>query len=268
MLIDPFNENFLNELDMRAADLVAPNKLYLLIDGAFVPGLHKTLDAELKSLLFASLPGCNNEAADASPFLTPYAVQDKRMRTLLRRCSGWPMVSLIETPETLTQLSARLSAWCVVEADGQRFNFRFPDTRRLPAIFQTLDAAQRAQFAGLARRWSYVGRDGGWAEFDVTAANAKPANNPALSEQQFAALIDDSRADELLMMLSDWGNAVDKHPSLSHMRISGALRTGRLSDLADADLVAWCFWFWQHPNADVMAAFRTWKNIALTEKLT
>jgi hypothetical protein len=268
MLIDAFNENFLDELDLRAAKVAAPNKLYLLIDGAFVPGLHKSLASEMESSLFASLRSCNDETADVPPFLTPYAPHDKRMRRLLRRCSGWPMVSVIETRETPAQLSTRLSAWCLVEADGQRFNFRFPDTRRLPAIFQTLDATQRAHFAGHVKCWSYVGRDGGWNELDVTAASADPADNPTLCERQFAALVDDSRADELLMMLSDWGIAVDKHPSLSHMRMTSALRTGRVSDLADGDLVAWCIWFWQHPDADVIAAFQTWKNIALTEKNT
>lgn len=268
MLIDSFNENFLDELDARAAELAAPNKLYLLIDGAFVPGLHKLLASESKSLLFASLPGCNDETADASPFLTSYVPQDKPMRRLLRRCSGWPMLSLIETHETLAQLSTRLSAWCVVEADGQPFNFRFPDTRRLPAIFQTLDATQRAQFAGPVKCWSYVGRDGAWAELDVIAASAEPTDYPVLNERQVAALVDDSRADELLMMFRNWGNAVDKHPSLSHMRITRALRAGHMSDLADSELAAWCIWFWQHPDADVIEAFQTWKNIALTEKHT
>jgi hypothetical protein len=269
MLIDPFNENFLDELDMRAAELAAPDKLYLLIDGAFVPGLHKSLATESKSLLFASLPGCNEETSDASPFLVPYAPQDKRMRRLLRRCSGWPMLSLIETPETLAQLSVRLAAWCVVEADGQRFNFRFPDTRRLPAIFQTLDATQRAQFAGHVKCWSYVGREGRWVELDVVGANAQVAGGPVLGDSQFAALVDDSRPDELLMVLSDRGFDMRGRPSLNHARIAAALRAAFSAALANEDLVAWCAWFWQHAESyqDCAApeAFHLWRNSSIKE---
>jgi hypothetical protein len=270
MLIDTFEENFFNKLDMRAAELAAPNKLYLLIDGAFVPGLHKTLASELKSLLFASLPGCNDETADASPFLTPYAPQDKRIRRLLRRCSGWPMVSLIETPESLAQLSARLSAWCVVEADGMRFNFRFADTRRLPAIGQTLGPEQRAQFVGPATRWSYVNRKGRWNVLDVTGASAEPASNPVLNDRQFATLVDDSLADELLVMLGDRGYEVGKHPSISHARMAAALHAAVSADLADDDLHVWCTWFWQYAEAQdncaATEAFQTWRNNSLKEK--
>jgi hypothetical protein len=67
---------------------------------------------------------------------------------LLDKCSGWPMMCAIETPESQAELAARLAAWCVVEVDDQRFNFRFPDTRRLPAIFDALTPTQRAEFAG------------------------------------------------------------------------------------------------------------------------
>jgi hypothetical protein len=270
MLIDAFNENFLDLLDTRAAEVSAPNRLYLLIDGAFVPGLHKTLTSECKSLLFASLPGCNDQAADASPFLTPYVPRDKRIRSLLRRCSGWPMLSVIETPESLTQLCARLSAWCVVEADGQRFNFRFPDTRRLPAISRTLDPSQRAQFAGPVVHWSYLSRQGRWDELDVIGTSAEPASNPVLSDQQFAALVDDSRADELLVLLGDRGYEVPKHPSTSHARVSSALRVAVAAALADDVGLSWCVWFWQyahaHPDCSIEAAFQSWQNTFLMGK--
>ena len=270
MLIDSFSEKFFDELDRRAAELVAPNKLYLLIDGAFVPGLHRAVAADLKTLLFASRPGFNNEAADASPFLTPYTQHDKALRKLLRRCSGWPMVSVIETPESIEQLAARLSAWCVVEADGQRFNFRFPDTRRLPAIFRTLHTTQRAQFVGPATHWSYVGRSGRLNDLDVTRADADPADDPILDDQQFASLVEDSRADQLLALFSERGYEVGQHPSVSHARVTAALRVAISARLPDDDMLPWCTWFWQQAalnhDADVLAAFKTWDDLSFTEK--
>lgn len=270
MLIDAFNENCLDLLDTRAAELTAQNRLYLLIDGAFVPGLHKTLPTESKSLLFASLPGFSDDAADASPFLTPYIHDDKRMRSLLRRCSGWPMLSLVETPESLAQLAARLSAWCIVEADDQRFNFRFPDTRRLPAIFRTLDFAQRAQFAGPAVRWSYIGRDSGWYELDVAGVDAESMTNPVLDRRQFAALVDDSRVDEMLLRLGDRGYEVGKHPSVSHARVAAALLVAVLARLVDDDDLDWCEWYWRHAETGqdcaANAAFQIWQDTYLMEK--
>ena len=270
MLIDAFHHNVFDELDQRAAGLVGPDKLYLLIDGAFVPGLHKMLTADCKALLFASRPACSDDAADASPFLTPYVPNDKRMRSLLPRCSGWPMLSLIQTSESLAQLSERLSAWCVIEADGQRFNFRFADTRRLPAIIRTLEPTQRAQFLGSATHWLYINRNGCWDEVDVKGAMAQPAINPVLNDGQFATLVDDSRVDEHLVLLGDRGYEVGKHPSVSHARMAAALQTATSVKLADDSLLSWCIWFWRYaqtqPNCVARMAFETWKTTSLLEK--
>jgi hypothetical protein len=270
MLIDAFNENCLAMLDTRAAELSFPNRLYLLIDGAFVPGLHKTLATECKSLLFAALPGFSDDAADASPFLTAYVPWHKRIRSLLQRCSGWPMLSVIETPESLTELCARLSAWCLVEADDQRFNFRFPDTRRLPAIFRILNVEQRAQFAGPAVRWSYIGRDSGWHELNLKGVDAETVINPVLDSQQFAALVDDSRVDELLVLLGDRGYEVGKHPSASHACVSAALLAAASTRLAEGEVLDWCEWYWRHAatghDCSAKVAFQTWQDTYLMEK--
>jgi hypothetical protein len=269
MLIDAFQEDFLDALDMRAVQSSASNGLYLLIDSVFVPGLHKTLATNDKELLFASLPGCSNEVADASPFLTPYIPRNKRMRSLLRRCRGWPMISLVETPEPFSQLAARLSAWCVVEADAQRFNFRFPDTRRLPAIFRTLDPMQRAQLAGPVTRWSFINREGSWDELQVTGVNAEAVSNPVLDGQQFAALVDDSRADEILVLLGDRGHAVSRHPSISHARVSAALRVAALGQLVNNEVLDWCEWYWRCAesgnNVAATAVFEAWRTTSSME---
>lgn len=270
MLIDPIEEDFFHKLDAQVAKLVAPHTLYLLIDGAFVPGLHQMIAADRKSLLFSLLPGCNNETADASPFLAPVARGDKRIRSLLRRCDRWPMVSLIETPELLSQLSARLSAWCVIEADGQRFNFRFADTRRLPAIFRTLNGVQRAQFAGPAASWSYVERDGRWGQLEVPVVSAEPAVNPVLDALQFGTLVDDSRADEILVLLARPGTEKSSLPSATHARVVAAIRAADPAELPDDDLLHWCECFLHrgkgHDDFAAKAAFETWQKTARMEK--
>lgn len=138
---------------------------------------HKKLASERKAVLFALLPGCSEEAADASPFLTPFDPADKTLKALLRRCDRWPMLSVIATPESIEQLVRRLSAWCVIEVDGQAFNFRFPDTRRLPAIVDVLNPTQRAQFLGPATGWTYIGRNGCWHALAVESSSADIADS-------------------------------------------------------------------------------------------
>ena len=264
MLIDTFSPDWLDDLYLRAEKVALPARQYILIDGAFVPGLHRMLASERKAVLFAALPGCTAEAADASPFLTLLEPGDRGMKKLLRRCERWPMVSVIETRESLAQLAGRLSAWCVVEVDSQRFNFRFPDTRRLPAIVDTLNPAQRAQFLGPASRWTYVARDGRWHALPVEGSDAGIADNPELDERQFATLAGDSHADELAVLLGDRGHEVYERPSRTHALLRCALLAAQTAGMDDHELTGWCEWFWQQDrlceNADAADMLHAWRT--------
>lgn len=264
MLIDAFSEGWIQELDARANSLGPLNQLFLLIDGAFVPGIHKSLPSNRKALLFALLPACSEVAESASPFVVPYDRDNKQLRALLQRCDGWPMLSAMTTSEPLGQLAARLAVWCVVEADSQRFNFRFPDTRRLPAIFAALTAQQRATFAGPVKQWSYMGRDGRWNELTVTGNSRDGEAAPILDQHQFASLIEDGRADELLVLLRDRGHSVFRTPSRSHALLSIALRAARTVELDDGDVLQWCEWFWKqgkvHDDTVAAAMLQVWQK--------
>lgn len=122
------------------------------------------------------------------------------------------MVSVIETRENKSELAERLAAWCVIEADGQRFTLRFPDTRRLPTIFSVLTHEQKGQMAGPAKRWSFVGRDGTWQQPPVVSAVCAVVDKPALDEWQFAKLVGDSESDEMLTMVVDRGYDIVRDP--------------------------------------------------------
>jgi hypothetical protein len=264
MLIDAFAADWMDVLDARADQLAPSDRLFLLLDGAFVLGLHKMLPSEQKILLFAALPGCTAAVQDASPFLTSYAPSDKAMRLLLKRCNRWPMVSVIETHESLDTLADRLSAWCVIEADRQRFNFRFSDTRRLLAIFKTLTPAQRAQIAGPAVRWSYIDRDGTWRGLAIDGLSADTAAEPSLTEQQFANLVADSQVDELTVLLSDRGHDVFRYPSRSHALLNIALQAAVSEKLEDEELIGWCESFWSKDLIcdvpEAIAMLKIWKE--------
>jgi hypothetical protein len=264
MLIDAFSEDWLDVLYQRAAELPVARKMYLLLDGAFVPGLHRRLHVERKAILFAALRGCTDEVRDVSPFLAPFSPDEKVLKSLLSRSNRWPMVSVIATPELLEQLTDRLAAWCVVEADGQRFNFRFPDTRRLPAIFGTLSPVQRAQIAGPATSWSFIGRDGRWCELELDGCDMDIAAEPVLDQRQFAHLVADSRVDEVLVLLNDRGAQVFRHPSRSHALLMAALRAAHMEQLPDDALLDWCEWFWRqdrlHDDSGAVSMLQAWRN--------
>lgn len=243
MLIDPYHKDWLVYLTERNASLPDNANLMLLLDGAFVPGLFRRFGDEYRPiLLFESLPGCSEETKDVSPFVVQFDALNKSSLGILSHCSGWPMVSAVATYESAEQLSARLAAWCVVEIDAQRFNFRFPDTRRLPAIFEALTPQQRTEFAGNAISWAYVGRDGQWQNLSIESAPSatNPVEQARLDDQQFATLVADSEADEVWVRLLDRGIESGLLPSQRHAVLSNGLR---IVDAAGADMstkLSWC----------------------------
>ncbi|MCS0658181.1 DUF4123 domain-containing protein [Massilia terrae] len=244
MLIDSFAPDWLDDLCARYEALPPRHFLILLIDGAFVPGLHRLLPCGAKRLLFESLPCCSDQARDVSPILVRFEPNSRRLTRLLKQCDRWPMVSALETQETADRLAARLAAWCIVEADGQRFNFRFSDTRRLPSILNTLSGAQLRQFLGPAVRWTYLSRDGRWIERKFVPSDAPIADDPVLDQPQFSILVDDSLVDEILSLLGSRGHEVYRSPARSHALVATALSAATRAGIQD-QLIDWCEWFWQ-----------------------
>ncbi len=245
MLIEHLTPHFVGALYGLASEIHTPSFLYLLIDGAFISGAHRIFNEVEKEILFDSFPCTGNATRDVSPFLIAFDPHDRRQRNLLDQCSGWPMISVIETSESLVQLSNRLAAWCVVEVDRQRFNFRFPDTRRLPAVFKALTEEQRANFTGPMKRWVYAARNGQWEELPIICGGDGIALDPRLDERQFGSLIEDSRVDEILVMLNDRGHDVYRSPFRSYSHTIIALNAASIVNLNEDEVLQWCTWFWQ-----------------------
>jgi hypothetical protein len=244
MLTDPYNERWLNRLNVSTESTQADNCLYLLVDGVFVPGLHRLIKAALPysgppTLLFEALPGCNDKTRDVSPFLIRYHGSNAELNALLGKCSGFPMISAIETVERQADLTERLAAWCVVRVDGHHYNFRFPDTRRLPGIFDALMPQQRSELTGPATRWSYMDRSGLWKELAISGTPNAIAEQPTLNEQQFAELVSDSEVDEVIAMLQYRGLGAVLH-SQCYSIVSLALSVAIRSNLDMTSKLSWC----------------------------
>ncbi|NHQ91343.1 DUF4123 domain-containing protein [Janthinobacterium lividum] len=244
MLIAPYADGWQAHLDTLAREATQGQaRLYLLLDGAFLPELHRKLAALSPSLLFEALPGCTDATRDVSPLLLAYSAPFSAPPEApwLARCSGWPMLSAIATRESQAELASRLAAWCIIEADGQRFNFRFPDTRRLPAIHAALTPEQQAQLAGPAFSWSYIARDGHWRQLPVLRQDSAHAERPVvLSEQQFASLVTDSEADEILAMLHERGHDHRQDRHGAYLLVAQALAAIAGEPLDTYDKADWC----------------------------
>jgi hypothetical protein len=269
MFIDPFRNDWLVTLEERATSQPDDVNVFLLLDGVFVPGMHRTrpfIDSRTKAphLLFEALPGCTDQIRDASPFLVPIRPAGgslaPRLASCLAPCSGMPMVSAIATTEDLDQLGRRLAAWCVIENDAQRFNFRFPDTRRLPGIYAALTAEQRAQLCGPMCFWAYIGRDGAWMDLDVVGQDSNIASNPELNNEQFGRMVDDGIADEILFRMTYGGVAHDGLHSDLHAIVCSALATAHAGRLEETLRFEWCMHIVndgrEHDTATGLAAWR------------
>jgi hypothetical protein len=243
MLINPFQPEWQSDLNRHHAALPHGASLMLLIDGVFVPGLFRKLSSECTPiLLFELLPGCSKEARDVSPFVVAFDPSNKSLVRLLTRCNGWPMLSVLVTYESAEELAKRFATCCIVEADGQKFNFRFPDTRRLPTVFETLTQQQRGELIGSAIGWHYIGRDGSWCSLPL-----KPSTQPlpipeklVLDGRQFGQLLSDSEPDEMWVQLLDRGAQTDLLPSQRHDLLLDALRVADKHGLDDILKIAWC----------------------------
>jgi hypothetical protein len=267
MLIDSFDTSWLAELNTQVAAAPSGEHTFLLIDGVFIPGLYRLIKAALKqpaqlTLLFETLPGCTDDTRDASPFLITYEPSNRRLSSLLRKCSGWPMVSVVQTTESISLVTDRLAAWCVIESDDQRFNFRFPDTRRLPGIFEALTPFQRAAFAGPATHWSYIARNGAWKQLEIPAVSRAIASQPVLDSRQFGALVSESEADEMLLRLADRGIEPPGLPSERHAFTTLALRVASMRNVAPELRLEWCeFFLLSHPamnESDAKLKLESW----------
>lgn len=232
--------------------------VFALIDCAFIDHMHATiLKQHLPSRsLFDLSSDPSPELQAISPTLIPQTPETApQWRDVLRLTDGWPMLSLIVTPESLDELALRLSPWCIVNADGQPFVFRFPDTRRLPAIVDVLTPAQHGAFFGPAIAWRYRTRSAHWAELPLPAAPLAGAEYIKLNAQQCAQLLNESEADAIMAYLNVKNPSI-MHPynaADAHQRITQALKRADRYGIAGNDRIQWCSLYLKQSSLEQMS---------------
>jgi len=187
--------------------------VHLLVDTAFLPHWHKRIDTgRAWCALFDDQSG-DSELLSVSPVVLTFTPDDDRLLSALGALSGAPALSAVVTPEPLAAWARRLAPWCVVAIDGQWFNCRFPDTRRLPGIWAALSQSQRMSLAGPATSWAYVDRDGSWQTLHaLPMAESQPMDEVNLTTEQFACILADAEVDTLLFRCLTRG----RHQQFTH----------------------------------------------------
>jgi len=238
----------------------AEGSRYALIDCAFAPQCHQLLKSHLGSgslrSLYENMPGASDEAIRHSPVLLNIdAVERPLLDRVLQLTDGLPMLSFIRSVELIESLFERLSPWCIVNADGQYFVLRFPDTRRLPDVLAALSPLQQMAFCGPGTTWHFRQRDASWNIFlapgRAAASTSLPPCALVLDGDQCAALIAGSEADEVvanLLQLSPTYEA--KHsPSVLHaLATCGLAAANAMQFDTVAQRMRLCEVFWQQPE--------------------
>lgn len=169
---------------------------------------------------------------------------------------GLPMFSIIVTNETLDELALRLAPWCIVNADGQAFVFRFPDTRRLPGIIDVLTPEQHGAIFGPAHAWIYRTREAHWAELPLPESACPPAENIKLDADQYARLISESEADEILSNLNlNAPGLMNRYlPAEAHELVVFGLKRANRYGISEADRKPWCSLILEQPKLEQLPA--------------
>lgn len=197
---------------------------------ALIEGVHnETCYPLIKKLgltchaLYTGLPNADEETLGLSPILVQYdkKSQEKWFK-VLQKTSGLPALSIIITPETISEISNRLFPWCVVKAADYALTLAFADVRILPVLISTLTPDQHAQFYGPVIHWQYLTRKAEWNLIPSPRQVLPPALEVKLDEAQCAQLMKAAEADSVLFQLRvGAANVVDCYtPARAHELVS------------------------------------------------
>lgn len=196
--------------------------IYALIEGVHNESCYphlKKFDRLPYQSLYSALPNADEETLGLSPILMKYVEEaQEAWLKVLQKTDGLPALSIIITPETISEISARLYPWCVVQAADYMLALAFSDTRILPELVSVLTPDQHANFFGPAFLWQYVTRTAEWQTLPLPKKALPPATEVKLDEKQYTQLMHFAEADAVLFQLqASLVSPVDCYtPALAH----------------------------------------------------
>lgn len=270
MSINRYAPGWLNELHAHLGHLLRefPDAhIYALIEGVHDESCYPYLKRSGRLpyfSIYANTPNADEEALGLSPILVEYRAQAREAwNALMSKTDGKPALSLILTPEPLSEMAARLTPWCVVDADGHALALSFADTRILPQLFTTLSPLQLAQFCGPALHWQYVARTGTWESLPMPGKGMglPRADEVALEERQCVQLIAAAEADSILFQLrSTAARLIDCHaPAHAHALVRHWLACADHAQIGSVpERMQLCEWGLLHPGLEAHRRITEW----------
>jgi Domain of unknown function (DUF4123) len=254
-LIDPLAEVTIATLsDWIVNQSHDPSRVYLLIDGSVDPSLRQKIDRivppEARALVFAGHAGAGDDTLALSPLLvnvralvvhqTAHQSVD-RIGKICRLASGLPVLSVLESSASLSEIAAHLRVYVTTSCADSGFVLRFADTRVLPNLVRAMTSEQRDGFLGATSSWTYVSRSGELLRLPCPSLNV-PAQPLELSDEQFIQVLDASEPDTILDRLCRAGTSCAKlAPSKQYEEVRRLLAEANQAGVqAEADRVVWC----------------------------
>ncbi|WP_445620916.1 DUF4123 domain-containing protein [Kushneria sp. Sum13] len=251
-LIDPYPQDWTEETLAWTDQLSRQHpeaNLYFLIDAAFnknalLPFLHTHVAQKHWYALYANAPNASDRVLAVSPILVmPRDLPRDVLIELFKLTDGMPMLSLIVTPEPMSAVIERLSAFQVVTVQEMRFVLRLSDTRRLPQLIAMLNEQQHAALMGPALAWHYVDRETHWQNVPLPEYAIDPPGRVTFDDQQTAELLNMNTIDALMDIIrreEAWlYNAFEK-PSSRYRWIEQALANTEAPVTGYADQMQCC----------------------------
>jgi len=250
MLIESHEPDWLSKVNNQVSESLADHpdsSAYALLDLAFAPQCFEQLVTQRSALRYQGLydrsPRPDPLLSSVSPTLIELTPEtDTEWKRVLEHSNGWPMLSIFVTPESLDELAERLSAWCIVDADGTEFVLRFADTRRLPDIVSSLTPQQHGQLFGPAYAVMCRSRAAQWTSLPLPQVPQAAATHVKFAKAQVIALISASEPDEMLDVLRrDEPSLLAEHsPAAAYEVVCNALDGAGRYGIDGYDRIRWC----------------------------
>ena len=201
--------NYLGALTAQHPDL----RPVALLDGAFLfdrllPWMEQWLPRHSWASVYEGLPNTDRQVIQASPQLVDlHQLDDLQRSVLLKGTSGYPMLSIMMTDASLSQLASQWKAFCIISTPSARYTLRFADTRLLPTIMHILTSEQQTLFSHTIHAWHYVDRAAQWASLPLIDKHDNtvipPINGIAFDNEQFKALMNAAQIDRAMAFIDD-----------------------------------------------------------------
>lgn len=270
MIANLLKSDSIDSLNAWAHALHDKAKMSILLDGAFLPGIWREVRHLVESGDFANLFSLNGASdtnvLDLSPIIFGYDPYNLAMNRLLHKCSAYPMISSIVSPEPLLHLANRLRSWCIVEHGGQRLNLRYADTRRLPDIVEVLSSPQCMALIGPAYEWKYIGRTGEWESLKLPTGRIDEAEAPyILTDAQFGKLVDRAEPDQILSDPAFLRRAAGVASWTAYGVVRHALSLIPWAEGTRSQRLEWCGMHMDHFKGCAHAPSTSWGEFMLSE---